>query len=154
VSRKISIVPFEPWHAAKIRLRDFDARCFAGIGHSPAAMGRFWEAYGPGFTGLLPDGEVAACGGVAIQWPGFGVGWAITSDLVDDYMLTFHKTFKRMIAHIERSRGLVRIQTTVHADHLVSRRWLKRLGFETEGLMRRYIGGDDYYLMARVRHGS
>jgi RimJ/RimL family protein N-acetyltransferase len=150
VSRKaIRVVPFEPWHAAKIKLREFDAKAFADMGISPAAYAAIYVR-GSGFSGVLDDGEVVACGGIVIPWPGSGHAWALTSELVEDYTLTFHKTFKRMIAFLEREHGLRRIETPVHAQYVVSQRWLKRLGFRPESLMRRWLGGEDYYQYVRL----
>jgi hypothetical protein len=147
---EIEIVPFTPDHAKSIELREYDARCVEAFGVSREDLGRAYAAGGPGFSGVLDDGEVVACGGVMLQWPGVGLGWAMTSELVEDYALTFHKTFARLIRDLERREKLLRIQTIVHETHTVSQRWLKRLGFEEECLMLKVLGGENYYQYRRL----
>jgi RimJ/RimL family protein N-acetyltransferase len=46
---------------------------------------------------------------------------------------------------------LDRIQTVVDAEHTVSHKWVERMGFKNEGLMRKYLGGRDFYRYALIR---
>jgi hypothetical protein len=146
----VEVVPFVPEHAERIVLRDFDARCVAALGADIRDLAAGYAAGGPGFSAVLDHGEVVASGGVMLQWPGVGCGWALTSELVEDYMLTFHRAFKRTIEKVQRDYRLDRIQTIVHEDHVVSQRWLARLGFEEESLMLKVLGGENYYQYRRL----
>ena len=44
---------------------------------------------------------------------------------------------------------LQRVQATVLKENKKAIKWIEFLGFEREGLMRKYVGGD-HYLYARV----
>jgi len=46
---------------------------------------------------------------------------------------------------------LERVQTTIDAEHEVSKAWAERMGFVNEGLMRKYIAGRDFYRYALIR---
>lgn len=144
------IVPFRPEHAQALRLRPFDELCLAGLGPGldRAALWRFYHAAGPGFTALAGD-EVVACGGVVLARPGEGEGWALTGPSVPRFALSFHRAFARGLPAVAAEHGLARITTLVDPDHAVSRRWLRRLGFQEERLLSAGPGGQTYYLCAR-----
>ena len=144
------IVPFLPEHASALRLRPFDERCLAGLGAGldRAALWRFYHAAGPGFTALDRD-EVVACGGVVLAGAGEGQGWALTGPAVSRCALSFHRAFVRLLPAVESACGLARVTTLVHADHGVSRRWLRRLGFREEQPLSGHAPGETYYLCAR-----
>lgn len=149
------LVPFETRHALEMDLRDFDR---LGIGREGGReeLARLADAYaaaGQCWTAL--EGEsVVGCGGVAVQPGGTGNAWALTSPLVGKHELVFARAVRRLITAAEIECGLNRIQTTVHQRHDVPRRWFAFLGFEREGLMRNFIGNDNYYLYARTNDGS
>lgn len=77
--------------------------------------------------------------------------WGILTDAVKKCPLAFHKTVKSLIEHTFQSLGIQRVQISVRRDYLEGQRWAESLGFQNEGLMRKY-GPDqsDYYLFARV----
>lgn len=144
------IVPFRPEHAQALRLRPFDELCLAGLAPDldRAALWRFYHAAGPGFTALDRDG-VVACGGVVLARQGEGEGWALTGPAVARRALSFHRAFVRLLPAVEEECGLARVRTLVHAGHVVSRRWLRRLGFREERLLPGLLGGEDYYHCVR-----
>ncbi|MFK0377844.1 GNAT family acetyltransferase [Pandoraea sp. NPDC090278] len=102
---------------------------------------------GVGWT-VLKDGKPVACGGVAEQWPGRAEAWTLLSD---DALRTFrhvHRVAQGVIAEAPWNR----IEMKVDARHDAGVRWAKRLGFECEGLMRKYTtDGRDIFLFARVK---
>jgi hypothetical protein len=102
---------------------------------------------------LTTNGEIIACGGVMPFWKGVGEAWVVTSPLVEKYRLAFAKVVHNKLSEIIRRNGYERVQTCVHADFMSSRRWVERMGFKPEGLMKKYIGGQDYVRYAWVREG-
>jgi len=134
----------------RIMRRKFDLVTFKNF-TDPEQAGRNLLK-GPGFTGLM-DGEIIASGGVVILWKGVGEAWVVSSPLVEKYPLIFAKTIARKLREIIRESGLVRVQTMVDAEHIVSQRWIERMGFVQEGLMRKYLQGRDFWRYALVREG-
>ena len=131
----------------RINRRYFDMLTFQNF-PSPRATGEHL-AKGPAYTGLA-DGEIVACGGILPLWKGVGEAWVISSELVPKYPLFFHRTISWMLDHLIEKMKLVRVQTTVHSKHERSIKWVERMGFVNEGLMRKYIAGEDYIRFARV----
>lgn len=104
---------------------------------------------GPAYT--ITNGVPVACGGILPLWEGVGEGWIVTSPLVEKYPYTFAKTVWRETERLIRSLNLDRIQTVVDAEHTVSQIWVERMGFENEGLMKKYLGGRDFFRYALIR---
>ncbi len=146
------LVPFEPEHAERIELRDFDRLGLEARG-GPAALVALAACYaraGPAWTALDGD-RIVACGGVAAQPGATGNAWALTSPLVERHPLAFARAARRALEAAERDLGLTRIQTTVHERHDVPRKWFEYLDFQCEGLLRRLVGNDNYHIYARIR---
>ena len=131
-----------------IQRRHFDSLTFMNFPKPELIAKRF--AQGTAYTIEATEGLVAS-GGVIPLWKGVGEAWVVTSSLVDIYPILFAKTVWRKLYEIVNSNGIERVQTTIHKDHIVSQRWAERMGFENEGLMRKFLGGEDYYRYALVK---
>ncbi len=101
---------------------------------------------------LIHDGRTIAIAGVAFVAEGVGEAWALTDFQVKRYPLAFHRAVKSGLNTIFETYKLRRIQAVVLADWRVGREWLKRLGFQSEGIMEAF-GPDsaDYIRYAKVR---
>jgi hypothetical protein len=137
---------FEIGDYFEIERRKFDMLTFLNFPDPREVAKRL--ATGPAYT-LVNSKNIVAAGGVVPFWKGVGEGWVISSDLVPQHGIAFAKTVLRMLEDIEKN--FERIQTTVDAEHKVSLKWVEWMGFKCEGLMRKFIGGRDYYRFARVR---
>ena len=102
---------------------------------------------------MVSDEGIVACAGIVPLWKGTGEGWAITSELVEKYRISFAKSLLRYLFKIIQEFKYTRIQTTVLEHHQTSKEWLEWMGFTNEGLMRKYIGDNNYYRYALVREG-
>jgi len=108
----------------------------------------------------LPDRAIAIrdCGrcigayGLLEMWPGSARVWALFSEaLIAQHPVLLGLHVKRDLERTWQD-GFHRIEATCDVDYEAGVRFLERLGFEREGLMRRYSpGGQDNYLYARVR---
>lgn len=84
--------------------------------------------------------------------PGVMHVWGIVSETVRSYPLAFHKTCEKLLTFYEVHDKPRRIQIEVRKDYTGGQRWAESLGFQQEGLMRKYgPDGSDYYLYARVK---
>lgn len=147
----MQIVNFEPRHLRRVAPQPAQAAL---------ALYRDWLAdrldpyalRGCAFTGLI-DGKVVGCAGVRPLWPGVGEAWAVFSLEALDRRVSLFRAAARGLAALEDAQALRRIQATCHADHAAGARFLQALGFEREGVLRRYglHGEGNYFLYARTR---
>jgi len=144
----LSAEVYTPDHAAAIRLREADQAFVDGLGPMaiPIAMGL---ARHPGIT-LLADGQVVACGGVVIIWPGVGEAWMRTSHLLGRYPVATLRLTRQFLDASVSSLKLRRLQCTVRCGYAPAIKWAERLGFASEGVLRGFgPDGEDYIMFSR-----
>ena len=132
----------------RMERRKFDLITFQNFTNPNAVATNL--AKGIAFT-ILADDDVVACGGILPLWNRVGEAWVVTSPLVVNYPVLFAKTVYRKLLAIIEMLNLERVQTTVDVGHEVSLNWVEWMGFEQEGLMKKYIGGRDFYRYALIR---
>jgi len=146
----VDVVPFEPAHLARLRLRAAQAELQIvlgqpGYGNSLAVPGMAW-------TGLHA-GAVVGCAGIKPQWPGRAIAWALLSDIPRRSWPEITAIVGRQLAAAHLA-GYRRIEATVVDGWPTGRRWVERLGFgavEPPHLMRAYDPeGRDHWLYAKV----
>jgi len=143
------VLPFKTEHLDKLEIR-VPGLVGIDIGKAYEEIPKYNSA-GPTFSAFSDDGLLIVIAGVAIIWEGVGVAWSVPSIYVDDYKVGFHKAIKEYLEKIIEENYLHRVQCFVHKDYTVSQKWLKRLGFHSEGLLEKF-GWDkaDYYIYARL----
>lgn len=93
------------------------------------------------------DGKTClGVGGYAEHWPGRIGLWAFLSEDAGPRMVGLTRI---VASNLDRLRD-TRIEATTVTTFAPGHRWLRLLGFEREGTMRRYAHGLDYDLYARV----
>jgi len=143
------LVNFEWEHLDKLDFRDYDLMGFNSVVNSKEQLQVYIDS-GIAFSGIVGD-KVIMIGGVCVGNPKVGFGWVLTSDLAKEYKVFFHKACLGVIDEGIKVFGLHRVETTIMEGHEVSRKWAERIGFEEEGLMRKYdMSGNNYYLYARI----
>ena len=144
----IELREYRPEDYLSIVRRKFDMMTFLNFPDKKAVANNLVN--GPSFTGISEEG-IIACGGVLVLWKGVGEAWVITSPLVNLYPLTFAKIVKRKLKQIIIDNNLERVQTVVDKEHIISREWVKWMGFTYEGPMRKYIGGRNFIRYAWIK---
>ncbi len=138
------IIPFAAGHLDLLALQGGQSYLVPLIDGGYAAA---LERMGPAFTAVA-DGRVVGVAGVAPQWRGRAVAWALLSECGPPVFLAVHRAALRFFA----LQGYRRIEAGVDVRFTAAQRWARLLGFEREGLMRGYgPDGHDAYLYARVR---
>ena len=100
---------------------------------------------------LEDDGTILAVGGVHVMWFGAAEGWVLVSPDCLQTPASFARYAKRVFDGILQETELRRVQASIHVDDKRAYRFAQWLGFEDEGVMRKYgVEGDDYYRMARL----
>jgi len=89
---------------------------------------------------------VLAIGGIARIDADRGIIWGVLADGIGADFPAMHAAVKRAI----KSAPFVRIEAHILAEHEQGHRWIKTLGFEPEGLMRKFWRGKDFMLYSKV----
>ena len=99
----------------------------------------------------LVHGKPVAMFGCIILWTGVAEMWSIISDDARRYPKQLTLVAKGFSDIVAQSLSLHRLQLTVRSDEPRALRWAEYLGFEIEGLMKKYSpDGADTYILARV----
>ena len=110
-----------------------------------------WDLTGWNKT-VVVDGEIIGCGGVLIFWTGFGEAWICLSKNVERHKIVAVRFLKKVLEDVLNEFNLVRLQITVRPDFPDAIKLVESLGFQYEGIMRKYLPtGKDAYLYAIVR---
>lgn len=146
-----SLRSFKPSDAEQISIQPMqimDKRLFANW--SDEEWERLRAAVSPGMTGFRDD-LIIFCAGVIPQWEGRAIAWALLADSVDRYdMIWIHRQVE-WILQTQIKNGYRRIEAHIHEPFTAAHRWIRMLGFVSEGLMRRYDPlGRDMRLYARI----
>lgn len=142
----MQIIPFEIEHFDMMTL---DEKGF--VSKENRAMFEAYPKIGPAITLLNDSLEIVACAGVIMGFEGVGEFWMIPGKLVPKYPKSVWKEAKAFIDDSVERFKLCRIQATIREVDLKAIRWIERLGFEREGLMRRYgLDRLNYFMYARV----
>lgn len=134
---------FEPSDVMRIELDyDFDGESRMGLLSHPNITG---------YTLTFND-EVLAVGGVHVMWFGVGEGWLLVSPKALQKPVALARYTKKLLHVIMKKEAIRRIQASVHVDDERAFGFAEWLGFEYEGLMKKYgVEGDDYFRLARIK---
>lgn len=98
---------------------------------------------GPAYT-MFAGKEIVGCAGVMILWSGVGEAWAIATPIARKYPIYIVKTVRKVIDIIMKSMKLERMQAVVDKENKVGQKFTRKLGFEEEGAMKKYLAGRTY----------
>lgn len=145
-----TVLPFQPTDIGEmVDIREFDKEAISGVPEFDERL-EVYAKTGTAYT-LRVDGQVVAVAGLIMHWRHVGELWAVTSSLVTKYPVAFHRAIKLGLEELIETHKLHRVECTVLIGHKVSVKWLNRLGFEIEGIKRKYDpNGNDYFMMARI----
>ena len=104
------------------------------------------------YVTLFDEDTILCFGGVHLLWKGVGECWIMLSNEGKLKPLTVAKYTIKLFDDIMSKDSLVRMQASVSASDPKAISFAKWLGFEVEGLMKKYgPDGNDYYRLARIR---
>ena len=146
----IRLTNFDPAHIAEMKLREWDRIGMALAPDLAEYSAAYFQKYGMGFTAFTDEGILGAAGVVRVL-PGNWEVWCYTTELFPKYGYRVHRIAQRYLAAFEKRKEWRRFQCVVDSTHPVAVRWVRKLGFEREGILRQYgPEGQDYYQYARV----
>lgn len=144
----LHIMPFKKNHALTLT---------SGLMNDPLlAVDEKWKAKfenleEPGMSFTAADGdELIVAGGVCHLWDGVYEGWVIACDKVWNYRVGAARAIKKNLDQMIEKNSITRVQTAVKKDFLLGQRFASWLGFENEGIMKKYVLNQDHIRFARV----
>ena len=144
---RLTIREYEPQDFMDIELMDYE-RSFRE-GQPVEKWANIKKVAGPTATVIDPDGRIVFCCGVHDMWPGVGEIWAVFSPLAQKYPHTWQVAKTLLDVGF---KDYVRLQAPLDLSYDAAIRFDERLGFKSEGVMRRYgPRGEDRTMYALVR---
>jgi hypothetical protein len=108
-----------------------------------------YKSGAPVYT-LIDETGVLGMVGADVMWEGVANIWTLLSDKILVRPMRFHRLCKHLMNIFFSEMRLVRAEAHVRVGHESGVRWIERLGFVREGVMRNYLGqGKHAYLYAR-----
>lgn len=150
----IDLVPFEPGHYGRLQPRAYERRFMAEVGDR-AAYATALASFGLSFSFLAPDGTVLGCMGILPLQPGVGEAWLVLSTALPAGAPSRLWALAARLIEQELSRAMPdsfhRVQTAIPLDFPAGQRFVRRLGFRPEGVMRKYgADGSDFLRYGRT----
>ena len=100
---------------------------------------------------VFVEGDILCSGGVFMLREGFGEAWIVCSILVYIYPYTVYRMAKRILNKIIEDCNLYRVQATPSIDWPTGYKFVERLGFQKEGVLRKYgLHREDCYMYGRI----
>ena len=127
-------------------IREHDARDVTDF----ETYAELWGKEGPAYT-IVIDDEIVFCGGVVkIGW-NRGEAWTLMSSLFYKYPKTCFKICRNQLNDVIQKHGLKRVQALVDPSLYGGVRFMEHLGFQQEGLLRKYgPKNEDMWMMGRI----
>jgi hypothetical protein len=99
------------------------------------------------------DGEkLIACGGIRIYWKGVGEAWMAATPEIIHYRRELLSYARQFLSDSADEYGLWRLECNVRSDFPGAIRLARHLGFQIEGIRRKYgTDGIDCFLYSAVR---
>ena len=149
----LRIVAYEPGHLHALRPRAYERGFLAYVGDLDT-YGRALAVPGRSFTGLR-GGTVVACAGIVPLYRGVGEAWLAFSEafIVDRPSRLWALVYRAIGEGLDAALtdGFHRIQTAIPVGFEQGHAWARRLGFEEEGLMKKYgPDGHDFIRYGRI----
>jgi hypothetical protein len=137
----IHVVPFSPDHLTRLRIQATQAASVLTVEHG-------WEIVdcnGIARTALR-DGEPVACAGLIPLMPWRAFAWSYLGEGFDQDIRAIH----RATLGVLNAARYARIEMAVDPLDSKAKRWAWHLGFEREGLARKWAKDRDMEIWARV----
>ena len=144
----MKVVKFEPAHFDEIDFRDIEKVEFSGVYNLKEAV-NILATNKHTYTCLDDADKPILVGGISVLWRGVGEAFIYASDLEKlggPEKLFVLRNVKDYFHNARFDAGLHRIQAHVNVRYEKFINFVEWLGFEKEGIMRKYgVDGSDYY---------
>lgn len=137
-------IRFKKEHFNEKNLRLYDARVISALSIPLPQYLEIIEQDENSYSGFY-DGNLVAVAGVQKLWSKVGEAFMLATPFFETHPMYVARIIKRILHDkIILSQQFERIQTAVQVDFVKAHNFIKFLGFNQEGLMKKYINGEDY----------
>lgn len=138
------VEPFRPEHLERLMLQPRQERA-RHLFENPG----YGQCLANGLAYAAVEGDtVLACAGLLPMWEGRAEAWALMGSDLKRNFVAIHHAAQRFLSIADFRR----IEAVVDAEFCNGKKWMERLGFQPEGLMRAYTpDGRDCIRYAKVR---
>ena len=153
MSCNMEIILYKPEHA--LQMLTYDRDNYTVKANEFTQWAQINADTGYSYT-LLNGGRIFLCAGVKDAWNiencKVGEAWALFSKESYEFNLTLVRILKRGLTEIINDNTYNRIQARARADSITAQRLLLVLGFEFEGILRKFeIDGGDAHMYSIIR---
>jgi len=138
------MIPFKKEHLECMEIREHERAILAQDVHKGEGLEQSVIA-----RTVIVNGQIVACYGIAINVFGSGDVWLIPSIHLPKHRITFLRYVTDLIRDWQAVLDIKRMQTA-SPDDVMHNRYMKFLGFECEGTMKKYALGVDYKMWGRL----
>lgn len=144
---KITLEPFHPHHLDELYLQpaqSYMAKQFTQeYRRSVWSRGRSWSV-------RSPNGNLLACSGAALRWPGNAVVWSLLDIRCSPWLLEVTRLGNVCLDFV--NHHVTRLETLVETPFENGHQWVRMLGFKRVGTMHKFAcDGRDFDLYERIR---
>ena len=144
----ISTVPFKKEHAQIV----LETGVNLEEGQDWIEQAKIMEEAGNCVSLLDDTGEPILCMGVISLWHGCGEAWMLGSTKMSDHPVAIARAIKEVFLEYTLHKEFWRVQSNVRSDWPLAIKFIKFLGMQEEGLMKKFgPEGADYIRFAWVR---
>lgn len=94
------------------------------------------------------NGRLVALGGLSVMWQGRAAVWGYLGGDAGPAMVCMTREVEKQLRAF--AMDFPRIEAYVQRNHEAGHRWIRMLGFQKEGVMRKFANDHDYVMYARV----
>lgn len=146
---EMEILTFHPKHLEVAEIREHEMGVLKGITDSYKRLELLQKQSNESFT-LFKDGRIIGCCGFIMTMPGVAEIWMIPTVYVKTAKVSFIKSVRLLIEVLAKGYKVHRAQTHCSIDDLHDR-WMKSLGFQCEGVLRKFTHlKEDQKLWSRI----
>lgn len=138
----MKLVKYDPWHFEYLAM---PMNFGKNMGMEIVKM--YAKAYYlRGYSYSIEDkGKIIGCAGVVDMWPGVAEAWTLLSDEAKTKPFFLHRLTLRIMKNIIQTKKYRRVQAIVCWSDPVSVKWIERLGFIKESIMKQFgADGSDH----------
>ena len=141
------LLPFDPYHLSLMEYRKLDEAVLS-------ANLDFMVTDGLSFSCFHRNHCILAFG-IQPIWKGNAEIWMLVNKFIGKDKFIFHRSAKRLFPFIAECLQLVRLQCHVCSENVQATKWIEKMLFNQEGLLKHYgPEGRDYYVYARYFKGN
>lgn len=133
----VKIIDFDPKHFDCMAIRQKEKDTIFSLPDIASRYEKMASASVQAFT-FVVDGRILFCAGFVVLWEGVADFWMVPSVYTKDYPFVFYRLVRRYLKVIPKTFRLHRMQTTSY-DDAFHEKWMQKLGFEKEGVMKQYL---------------